>query len=172
MENNEIITQVQSVLQDQGFMQLVFQNIYTYDESIGIAVSGPGGDYNIVPTLIFPIGANENNDIFALVQFNTSRAGNSLRYTGIVSITSTQMNFQVLYPGSSNTDFTLFNDLFPVASGRSGECAILSEANLLTDVTPAGWSEVWMFLLPDNTTTAIVIDFTTDMAGGTFWTIR
>lgn len=131
MDNNEIITEVQGVLQNQGFMQLVFQNIYAYDESIGIAVSGEGGDYNIVPTLIFPIGANENNDMFALVQFDTSRAGNDLRYTGLVSITSTQMNFQVLYPGSSNTDFRLFNDLFPVVSGRAGEGAILSATSIL-----------------------------------------
>ncbi len=153
-------------------MQFIFQNIYAYDQSIGIAVSGPGGDYNIAPTLIFPIGVNENNDMFALVQFDTSRAGNSLRYTGLVTITAEQMNFQVLYPGSSNTDFTLFNDLFPVVSGRAGEGAILTEANLLTEVTPSGWSEVWMFLLPDGMTTATVIDFTTDVAGGTFWTIR
>jgi len=34
MQNQEIISSVQSVLQDQNFMQTVFQNIFSYDQAI------------------------------------------------------------------------------------------------------------------------------------------
>ncbi|MDD5770219.1 MAG: hypothetical protein PHE25_04560, partial [Candidatus Gracilibacteria bacterium] len=169
MDNNEIITTVQEILQNSDFMQLVFQNIYSYDNAIGIAFQG---DYNILPKLIFPLGADGNGNIYAMVSFDTTRNGINIGYTGLVTLTPTQMNFQIMYPGASNTDYTLFNDIFGVISGLAGENSLLADTKLITEITPSGWSEEWTFLLSDKSKITKNIDFTTSPNGGTIWNIR
>jgi hypothetical protein len=160
---------VQEVLSNQDFMQHVFQNIYAYDSSIGIAFQG---DYNILPTLIYPIGSDDSGNAYAMVRFDTTRNGINLAYSGLVALTAESMSFQVMYPGSSNVDFRLFNDVFPAVSGFAGESAVLAETTIVSEITPSGWSEQWDFLLPEGNRVSKTIDFNTDANGGTFWTVR
>lgn len=169
MQNEQIVTTVQEVLANQDFMQHIFQNIYAYDHSIGIAFQG---DYNILPALIFPIGVDENGSMYAMVRFDTTRNGIDLAYSGLVALAADNMNFQVLYPGSSNVDFHLFNDVFPAVSGFAGEGAVLADTSIVSEITPSGWSEQWDFLLPEGNKVSKTIDFTSDANGGTLWTMR
>ncbi len=169
MQNDQIVATVQEVLANQGFMQHVFQNIYSYDTSIGIAFQG---DYNILPTLIYPIGSDGAGNAYAMVRFDTTRNSINMAYTGLVVLTAENMNFQVMYPGSSNVDFHLFNDVFPAVSGFAGEGAVLAETSIVSEITPSGWSEQWDFLLPEGNKASKTLDFKTDANGGTFWTLR
>ncbi len=169
MQNTEIISLVQWVLADQGFMQIVFQNIYSYDNAIGIAFQW---DYSILPKNIYPIGQDEAGNVYAMVTFDTTRNSISIGYAWVILFTQDQTSFQILYPGSSNTDYRLFNDIYGVAIGIVWEWSVLANTKIVGEIGSSGWKEEWEFILPDTTRVTKIFEFSTDPAGGTSWAMK
>ncbi len=169
MDNSVIIEAMQNILSNPDTMQSFFKTIYSYDTAIGLATQW---DYNIQPKNIFPIFGDENQ-VSALITFDTSRWEVNIQYTLYVSLEGSTVRSFVLYPGSWNVDFRLFQDIMPGILVKIGDDkALISQVQILGEIQAEGWDESWDFIKSDGSKQTLVIHFTSDGNGWNFWRIE
>ena len=169
MDNSAIGEAMRNALTNQDTMQYLFKTIYSYDSAIGIAIEW---NYNIQPKNIYPIFGDENQ-IAALVTFDTSSWDVSMQYTIYLSLKGGEVHAFILYPGIWNVDFQLFQDVMPWIVAKLGdEKVLVAQVQILGEIQPEGWDESWDFIKSDGSRETLIIHFTSDGNGWNFWCIE
>jgi hypothetical protein len=173
MDSKGLLDLTRKALQDDEVLQKVAYYAYSHDGKIGEAVKG---SYEVNPEQIIPWSVSGKTAV-SVVKVKTTRAKKTKMYTFAFVFSPEGLDPVLLYPGTSNTDPTLFSDIFAPAKGyaqgvlKSKEVDI-KDTKVIGGIRSSGWDEEWLWVNEKGKSYTMKITFSTSPAGGTNWNIK
>lgn len=174
MNSEKLIQMTQNALTDQEILSLIFNQCFQYDKMINESFNG---DYSIIPELIFPIDISHNSAV-ALVRVKIERNKNEKMYSFIFNYNTQGLSVELIYPGNTNADVILFNDVYPSALSQaagllSGDKLVLKETILDEPPSETGWSETWVWINETGEVAKTKINFNSGTGvGGVIYSVK